>query len=735
MRKTLALSMGVYLLIAAMLGLGPREVDAQQQTAKPKAATGHVLLASDVACTVKLDGEVFASLDGGGPKKVQVPFGEHLLDAVTPDGQKWSRVITVTSAEQMVVRVEFGGAAGGAAGATASALLFMSDAPALLEIDGQKAGELPGGTVDVPAYHKVTVAPGRHVVKVVAKDDTRVAAGFDVKVGEGAQEVVRLSLAAKVKGFKEADALRPRADALGLKWAQIPAGEFQMGCSPGDDFCDNDEKPAHLVKITRPFEMNTTEVSVAQFQKYAAASGILVTEQPPSSGRANPVVNVAWDQTVAFCTWAGGRLPTEAEYEYAARAGSAAARYGDLDAIAWYVQNAGNARSLESALWSWNEAKRKWQPNVQLVKANGNHAHDVGTKAPNAFGLYDMLGNVWEWCGDWYSDIYYQARLTVNPLGPPSGNYRAKRGGSWADSKYGIRSSKRDGDPPGNSDERQGFRCVRDATASPAPLSTSVDSPGLPGPGTQGAEAAADPSLFTSGLVHIASGDGVNGFDSGAKADTAHAAQDQLAFEDFRNRKEAQEQVALQRAQVQRQQAEAQAEADREEDRGFNAQMMNQLDSAIGNLGRTIANRDQIRHGDASSLGITPSVPTASGAGTSAGTCNPIPPDWSAIQTPEVRQMAQPSNIDGAIQRAGSAAAALQAARGWLMQAQSTLRDNEAQWAQICQQIGTGADACRVFYTPNATMMLDSSRNELLLARDQVAYISGVVSVLECRAR
>ncbi|MGD1149128.1 MAG: SUMF1/EgtB/PvdO family nonheme iron enzyme [Thermoanaerobaculaceae bacterium] len=727
MRKTLALSLGVYLLVAAMVSFGARYADAQEQTAKPKAATGHVLLASDVACTVKLDGDVLASLDGSGPKKVQVPFGEHLLDAVTPDGQKWSKVIKVTSAEQMVVKVEFGAAAGGAAGATASALLFISDAPALLEIDGQKAAELPGGTAEAPAYQKLAVAPGRHVVRVVAKDDARVAAGFDVKVGEGAQEVVRLSLAARVKGLKG-------ADTLGLRWNSIPAGEFQMGCSPSDR-CSDDEMPAHLVKITRPFEMNPTEVTVAQFEKYAAASGTPLRTQQSWGGPAAPVVNVTWDQAVVFCTWVGGRLPTEAEYEYAARAGSTAFRYGDLDEIAWYADDAGNAKIDATDLF-YIKAKKDWKAYLQLIEANGNHPHEVGTKAPNAFGLYDMLGNVWEWCSDWYSNIYYQAGFAVNPIGPPSGEKRVIRGGGFEQLSATIRVSQRGGDLPTTVDEEIGFRCVRDTAAAHATVS-SLGSLGFPGPGTQGAELAADASLSTGGLVQIASGEGVSGID--ADADTARAAQDQLAFEDFRKRKEAQDnaerQLAEARAAAERQRVEAQAAADREDDRAFRAEMMNQLGSAIGNLGQTIANGKQIRHGDTSSLGITPSVPGASGVGATGGICNPIPPDWSAIQTPQVRQMAQPSNIDGAIQRAGSVAAALQAARGWLVQAQSTLKDNEAQWAQICQQIGTGADACRVFYTPNATTMLDSSRNELLLARDQVAYISGVVSVLECRAR
>ena len=731
MRRPLAVCLS--LLVAAMVGLGAREVDAQQQTAKPKAATGHVLLASDVACTVKLDGEALASLDGSGPKKVQVPFGEHLLDAVTPDGQKWSKVITVTSAEQMVVKVEFGAAAGVAAGATASALLFISDAPALLEIDGQKAGELSGGTVGAPAYHKVAVEPGRHVVRVVAKDDPRVAAGFDVKVGDGAQEVVRLSLAAKVKGLQEAGARRPRADALGLTWVLIPTGEFQMGCSPGDNECNQDERPVHLVKITRSFEMNPTEVTVAQFQKYAAASGTPVPAQASWSPPAMAVVNITWDQAAAFCAWVGGRLPTEAEYEYAARGGSTGPRYGDLDAIAWY-SHGGNAKVDLDDLWN-NKAKHDVKVYTALVSATLPVAHEVGTKAPNAFGLYDMLGNVSEWCNDWYSEIYYQAGFAMNPLGPPSGVQRIIRGGSYRDIGGDIRVSYRRHASPTVPIFEVGFRCVRDAATSPATISSSLDSPGFPGSETHAAEAAADPTLSTGGLVQIASSEGVTGIDGGADAETARATQDQIAFEEFRKRKEAQDSAELQRAEAQRHQVEAQAAADREDDRASNAEMMNQLGSAIGNLGQTIANRNQVRHGNTSSLGITPSVPTASGTGTSAGTCNPIPPDWSAIQTPEVRQMAQPSNIDGAIQRAGSASAALQAARGWLVQAQSTLRDNEAQWAQTCQQIGTGADACRVFYTPNATTMLDSSRNELVLARDQLAYISGVVSVLECRAR
>ncbi len=225
------------------------------------------------------------------------------------------------------------------------------------------------------------------------------------------------------------------ATAAGLKWVRIPAGDFMMGCSPGDDECGDDEKPAHFVRITKPFELAVTETTVAQFRKYARSSGTKMPEQETWSTDAHPVVNVTWDESAAFCKWAGGRLPTEAEAEYAARGGSPEARYGPLGEGAWYADNAGSS------------------------------AHPVGLKKANAYGLFDILGNVWEWTADWYSNITYQSDASLNPVGPRTGEYRVLRGGSWVYGPKRVRASFRGRDTPADQNYDVGFRCLRDASS------------------------------------------------------------------------------------------------------------------------------------------------------------------------------------------------------------------------------------------------------------------------------
>jgi formylglycine-generating enzyme required for sulfatase activity len=169
----------------------------------------------------------------------------------------------------------------------------------------------------------------------------------------------------------------------GLTYVWIPAGAFQMGCSQDDSQCNDDEKPVHTVTITKGFWIGQTPVTQAAWGKFFANS--------PSHfpGPQQPVNNVTWDNAQAFCAAAGMRLPTEAEYEYAARAGTTGARYGPLAEISWYAENSGGS------------------------------TREVGQKQPNAFGLYDALGNVWEWVADWYGP--YDATAAVDPKGPANG--------------------------------------------------------------------------------------------------------------------------------------------------------------------------------------------------------------------------------------------------------------------------------------------------------------------------
>jgi len=224
----------------------------------------------------------------------------------------------------------------------------------------------------------------------------------------------------------------------GLKYVWIPAGTFMMGCSPGDSECDSSEKPAHQVTITEGFWIGQTPVTVGAYRRFASATG----QQMPSAPSFNtdwtndnmPIVDVSWNDSQAYCQWAGGRLPTEAEWEYASRAGSTEARYGPLDDVAWYSSN------------------------------SGGRTHDVAEKRANGFGLYDTLGNVSQWVNDWYDAHYYQSSPSQDPAGPGSGQYRVLRGGSWVYPPSGVRATDRYYFEPARWIYIGGFRCVGDTT-------------------------------------------------------------------------------------------------------------------------------------------------------------------------------------------------------------------------------------------------------------------------------
>jgi serine/threonine-protein kinase len=219
----------------------------------------------------------------------------------------------------------------------------------------------------------------------------------------------------------------------GLKYVWIPPGTFMMGCSTGDTECNDDEKPPHQVTITKGFWLGQTEVTVGAYKRFAAATGRQMPDTPGFNSRWTnknmPIVNVTWNDAHDYCAWAGGRLPTEAEWEYAARGGSTEARYGPIDDVAWYDGN------------------------------SGGQTHDVAQKGANGFGLYDVLGNVWEWVNDWDDQNYYQSSPSQDPQGPASGGERVLRGGSWFHFPRNVRVSVRNRAVPPYRFDDFGFRC------------------------------------------------------------------------------------------------------------------------------------------------------------------------------------------------------------------------------------------------------------------------------------
>lgn len=252
----------------------------------------------------------------------------------------------------------------------------------------------------------------------------------------------------------------------GQRYVWIPPGKFTMGCSPADNECDVNEKPAHEVTVTKGFWLGQTTVTVGAWKRYRTATGKPPLPTTDSLGRKNlneasgddnmPVVAVNRDEAKSYCEWSGGRLPTEAEWEYAARAGNPGARYGNLDAIAWYGDNSGKQR-VNSA-----QIRRSDQANyAKRLFENGNGPHPVAHKQPNDWNLYDMLGNVWQWTADWYERKYDGGQDNQNPVGPPRGKELAQRGGSWLVSPWNARVSSRGWSGPEVRDSDVGFRCVR----------------------------------------------------------------------------------------------------------------------------------------------------------------------------------------------------------------------------------------------------------------------------------
>lgn len=227
-------------------------------------------------------------------------------------------------------------------------------------------------------------------------------------------------------------ALEPKT---GMELLPVPAGEFRMGCAE-----EEDARPLHRVRL-RAFELGRYEVTHAQYAKFLAETG----RQAPAhwtdtnySADTKPVIGVSWDDAAAFCAWVGGRLPTEAEWEYAAR-GTDGRRYPWGDSLP-------------------DKTRAAFHRDVGF-----GFTVPVGSTKDGAspFGMQDMAGNVFEWCADWYNPAYYGQAPEANPTGPATGEQRVIRGGSWISLPDACRAGARAQYPPGSRSLLVGFRVAR----------------------------------------------------------------------------------------------------------------------------------------------------------------------------------------------------------------------------------------------------------------------------------
>ena len=308
-----------------------------------------------------------------------------------------------------------------------------------------------------------------------------------------------------------------RTNSLGMVFVRIPAGSFLMGSAePAATLARDypslerrrfdllaDEAPVHKVRIRRAFYLGQHEVTVGQFRRFVEASGYQPESEadgtggygynpqydPATTARGDafegrdpryswrnpgfaqnddhPVVNVTWNDAQALAAWLSRtegqhyRLPTEAEWEYACRAGTRT-RYPHGDDPAGLTRTANTFDQAATPYWE------RWR--AQALPGNDGHAFTspVGSHAPNAFGLHDMLGNVWEWTADWHGDTYYARSPRNDPQGPATGTVRVRRGGSWHTWAFYARCSYRNWNSPDTRYTLVGMRLVREEGQQPA---------------------------------------------------------------------------------------------------------------------------------------------------------------------------------------------------------------------------------------------------------------------------
>jgi len=230
----------------------------------------------------------------------------------------------------------------------------------------------------------------------------------------------------------------------GAPMVLVPAGEFLMGSEQGDD----DEQPVHRVFLDS-FYLDTFEVTNGRFARFVAAIQSeppwgFVDHDTPVLHAEQPVRWVTWLEATGYCLWAGKRLPTEAEWEKA-------------------------ARGTEGRVYPWGPEPPTPAHAVFGLKEGAETVAPIGDreKGISPYGAHDLAGNLYEWVSDWYDDTFYTTQPTINPHGPPEGTVKVQRGGSYINSPYRLRATFRTKSDPTEHDPHVGFRCAQDAPPLP----------------------------------------------------------------------------------------------------------------------------------------------------------------------------------------------------------------------------------------------------------------------------
>ena len=265
---------------------------------------------------------------------------------------------------------------------------------------------------------------------------TAIAAGWNKAKGDVKAMEKELIEPNSITMLDETDYTMQRGTMYPLM-VKLDGGLFSMGDARSET--GSDEKPEHSVNVNN-FYIGKYEVTFAQYDAFCNATGRNKPKDIGFGRGKQPVVNVSWNDAINYCNWLSKqtgyfyRLPTEAEWEYAAkcRGNNTYSGGNDLDLLGWYAGNC------------------------------DNQTHFVGTKQGNLYGLFDMTGNVWEWCSDWYGSSYYSISPINNPKGPDSGEFRVLRGGSWGDNEASLfcHVAFRAQNTPDHRDKYDGFRIV-----------------------------------------------------------------------------------------------------------------------------------------------------------------------------------------------------------------------------------------------------------------------------------